>query len=161
EARLALDAGDDVVRQRDPLVGRAQHELARVEDERVALGDLDLLGEVGEVALDVDDRHRVVEEAAEQLVEPQVDRRGLHARLVQRFDGDAAGGELLADGAVRQDHRPTTLVVVLVTGRGVPCPGAGAPAGLRRQRRPWRARAPGGTTAPATAPGSSGTRAPR
>ena len=41
-AALAFQAGDEVVRERDPLERRAEHELARVEDERLCVvGDLD------------------------------------------------------------------------------------------------------------------------
>ena len=39
EAGLALEARHEVVGQRDPLQRRAQHELARVEDERLVAGD--------------------------------------------------------------------------------------------------------------------------
>ena len=60
----------------DAFVGGAQHELAGMEDERVVavLGDLDQLGEVDHVLLDVDDAAGVVAEHAEQVRDAHVDR---------------------------------------------------------------------------------------
>ena len=46
EARLALQPRDQVVGQRHPLDRRAEHELARVQDEGLVAGDLDHLGQV-------------------------------------------------------------------------------------------------------------------
>ncbi len=84
--------------------GGPEHELTGVEDERRVGGHLDQLGEVTEVLLHVDDAARVVEEDEEPRIEGEVDRRRLDAGLVERVDDDAAGGELLADRTVRQDH---------------------------------------------------------
>ena len=71
---------------------------------RVVNVDLDEPGELLEVLLQVDDRHRVVEEHAEVAVEPHVDRRGLDHRVVEGIDLDPAGLDLLADGVVGEDH---------------------------------------------------------
>ena len=81
-----------------------EDELAGVEDEGSLVVDLDEAGELLEVLLHVDDGHRVVEEDAEVAVEAHVDRRRLHERVVGRFEDDAAGGQLLADAPVGQDH---------------------------------------------------------
>ena len=47
QARLALDAGSEVVGEGDRLEGAAEDELARVEDEALGGVDLDEPGEVG------------------------------------------------------------------------------------------------------------------
>ncbi len=47
ERALAVEAGDEVVRQADALERRAEHELAGVQDERAAVVDLDQLGQIG------------------------------------------------------------------------------------------------------------------
>ena len=75
-----------------------------MEDERVAVADLDDLGEVLLRFLRIDVRRRVVAEHAEVPVDPQVDRRRLHVALVERVDDDATGVERLTDGSVGQDH---------------------------------------------------------
>ena len=79
ERALPLEPGDEVVGERDPLQRRAEHELARVEDERAVVADLDELGEVLLRLLRVDERRRVVAEHAEVAVDVQVDRRRLDA----------------------------------------------------------------------------------
>ena len=88
------------VGQGHPLEGRAQDELAGVEDQGLALGDLDQLGQVLEVLLDVDHAHGVVAEQPEVAVHVEVDRRRLDAVLAEGVDDDPARLELLADGAI-------------------------------------------------------------
>ena len=56
ERRLAFEASDEIVRQLDPLERLAEDELARVEDERLVVRDLEQLGQVGLRAADVDVR---------------------------------------------------------------------------------------------------------
>ena len=80
ERRLAVEAGDDVVGDRHHLERGAEHELAGMEDEATVVGDLDELGEVLLRLLRIDEGRRVVAEHAEVAVDPQVDRRRLHAR---------------------------------------------------------------------------------
>ena len=104
ERRLSLEPRHQVVRQRHAFEGGAEHELAGMEDERAAFGDLDQLGEVLLGLLRVDVRRRVVAEDAEQRVDVQVDRGRLDRVVAQRLDHDATGRQLLADGDVRQDH---------------------------------------------------------
>ena len=95
---------DEVVGQRDALEGAAEDELAGVEHEGAVVVDLDETSELLEVLLHIDDRHRVVEEHAEELVQTHVDRCGLDQRGVGRLEDDAAGGQLLTDAPVGQDH---------------------------------------------------------
>ena len=103
---LALDTGDEVVGHTDALGGAAEHELARVEHERIvgAVADGDELGQVLLVLLHVDDCRGVVAEHAEEVADPDVDRGGLDHRVVERFDDDAASADLLAQGSVGEDH---------------------------------------------------------
>ena len=70
----------------------------------VSSRDLDQLGEVDHVLLDVDHAAGVVAEHPEQVGDAHVDRRGLDQRLVERVDHDPTGGELFTKGAVGQDH---------------------------------------------------------
>ena len=72
--RLALEARDEVVGQRDPLERRAEHELARVEDERLVVADLDELGQLLHRLLHVDERVARVAKDAEEAVDPHVHR---------------------------------------------------------------------------------------
>ena len=102
--RLPLDASYEVVRQPDAFERAAEDELTGVEHEGAFVVDLDEPGELLEVLLHVDDGHRVVEEHTEELVQANVDRRGLDQRLVGWVENDAAGGQLLTDAPVGQDH---------------------------------------------------------
>ena len=86
QRRLALEPAGDVVGQRDDLVRRAEHELARVQDERLVAVRLDQAGEVGLLGARVDVRVAVVLEDAEAAVEPHVDARRLDHRLVVGLD---------------------------------------------------------------------------
>ena len=122
ERRLPLEPGDEVVRQRDPLERRAEHELARVEDERPLLVDLDELGQVLLRLLDVDERVARVAEDAEVAVDADVDARRLEQRRVVRVDLDAALVEQALDGSVGKDHAAI-----------LSCPRHGP---LRRRQRP-------------------------
>ena len=110
ERRLALDAGDDVVRQLDPFLGAPEAELAGVDDERLVLVDDHLLGEVARRVAQVDRGHAVVVEHAERVAEAQVDAGRLDHRLVPRVDADPALLDERADRAVGEDggrrHRP-------------------------------------------------------
>jgi hypothetical protein len=105
ERGLALQSGHEVLGQPDPLQGRAQDELPRVQDERLALSHVDQVGEAGHLALHVDQRIPVVVEDPEAPIDVEIDRRGLDAVRVERLDPDPPGVDLLADRAVRQDHR--------------------------------------------------------
>ena len=104
ERALALEPGDEVVGQRDPLQGRAEHELARVEDERLLGVDLDELGQPLHLLLDVDEGVARVAEDAEELVHADVHAGGLQQLLGVRVDADPALVEQAPDGAVREDH---------------------------------------------------------
>src|SRR5437588_2458663 len=104
ERALALQAGHQVVRQLDALERLREDELARVEDERLARGDLEGLGDVLQRLADVDERVADVVEDAEVPVEPDVDARGLDQRGIVRLQHDAAGRDLLPDRRVAEDH---------------------------------------------------------
>ena len=96
---------DEIIRQADALERRAEHELARVEDERLlVVRDLDELGEVLHRLLDVDVRVARVAEDAEKPVDAHVHARGLEEVLGVRIDADASLFEQPADGAVGQNH---------------------------------------------------------
>ena len=101
---LALEPRDEVVGQPDPLERRAEHELARVQDEGPLLVDLDELGQVLLRLLDVDVRVARVVEHAEEAVDADVDARRLEQRLVVRIDPDPALVEQPRDGSVGKDH---------------------------------------------------------
>ena len=83
---------------------RTQYELAGMKDEGIALSDLDRLGEVSLILLDVNDASSVVQEDQERAVEVHVDGGRLDRGLVQRLDHDPAHGEFLTDGTVGEDH---------------------------------------------------------
>src|SRR3954447_7552622 len=106
EARPSFQPRHDVVRELHPLQRPAEHELARVEDERLLVRDREQLGEVGLRLARVDEGVAVVAEDAERAVEVEVDRRRLEIRRVIRVDPHAARLELRSDVAVREDaHR--------------------------------------------------------
>ena len=71
--RLPLEPRHEIVGERDPLQGRAQHEFAGVEDEAAVVTDFDELGEVFLRELRVDERRRVVAEHAEVAVDAEID----------------------------------------------------------------------------------------
>ena len=103
--RLSLQPGDEVVGQPHALERRAEHELAGVEDERLAV-DLDQLGQVLLLLLDVDVRVAGVAEDAEVAVDPHVDARRLEQRRVVRVDLDPALAEQALDRPVGENHGP-------------------------------------------------------
>ncbi len=82
-----------------------------MKDERLLVGDLEHLGQVGLGRADVDERIAVVAEDPEAPIEVEVDRRRLEVARVVRLDADAAGGQLGPDVAVGEDahrvRRPT------------------------------------------------------
>ena len=112
EARLPIQSRGDIGRKPNRLQRRGEHELPRVQDERLALLHLDQLGQVLLRLLRVDVGSGVVAEDAEVAVDPEVDRRRLDPAFQQRVDHDRARLERLADRAVRQDHGgPHTIAV--------------------------------------------------
>src|SRR5262245_66302644 len=98
ERRLSFQPRDEVVRQGDPLEGRAEHELAGVEDERPLTIDLDELRELLLRLLDVDVRVARVVEDAEEAVDADVDARRLEKMRVVGVDADAAVCDSTCDG---------------------------------------------------------------
>jgi hypothetical protein len=71
-----------------------------VEDQGVALGDVDQLGQVLEVLPDVDYPHGVVPEEPEVAVDVEVDRGRLDAAGAQRIDDDPPFLQFFTNGPV-------------------------------------------------------------
>ena len=88
------------VGQAHALQRRSQDELAGVEDERLAVGDLDELGEVLEILPDVDHADGVIAEEPKVAVDVQVDGRRLDALGAERVDDNPFGIDLFTDRPV-------------------------------------------------------------
>jgi len=88
--RLSLQSCHEIVRQPYALERRAEHELARMEDERGVLLDLDELGQVLLLLANVDIGVATVVENSKKAVDPDVHARGLEQRLVVGIDLDPA-----------------------------------------------------------------------
>ncbi len=103
---LPFEPGHEVVGQLHPFEGLAKHELARMQDEGLLVGDRQQLGQVGLRLADIDEGIAVVAEHAELPVQVQVDRRRLEAVGVIRVDAHPTGFHGGADITVREDaHR--------------------------------------------------------
>ena len=83
-----------------------------MQDEPIAVRDLDEIREIGLILLHVDHARGVVEEHAEVVIDVKVDGRGLDAGLVERVDHDPARAELLTDRSVGEDHGPEDTVTL-------------------------------------------------
>jgi hypothetical protein len=104
EAGLSLKTPGYVVRQRNDLIGRGEHELTRVQDERLLHRRLDEAGQVGLLDSGIDVRVAVVLEHPKVLIDPDVDTGRLdHDRIVW-IEHDAARRELGSDVAVGEQH---------------------------------------------------------
>ena len=112
QAALSLEPGDEVVRQLHPFERLAQHELARVEDERLVAGDGQELGQVRLRLPDIDVGVAVVAEDPEAPVKVEVDRAGLEVHRIVGRDPDAPGLQLCPDVAVGQHAHGTTSGVI-------------------------------------------------
>ena len=108
------------------LGGRAEHELAGVQDEGPVVVGLDELGQIRQVLLHVDHGSGVAPEHQEPVVEANVDRARLHHGGVERVDDDAAGLDLGTDGPVTEDHVRTVVGALLPSRRRVDVGGTGA-----------------------------------
>ncbi|OLB64618.1 MAG: hypothetical protein AUI10_10355 [Actinobacteria bacterium 13_2_20CM_2_72_6] len=86
EARLPFQPAGELVAERDDLDGGREHELTRMEDERLAGGDLDHGREIVLLDRRVDVRVQVVVEDPEQAVEPHVDARRLDQGRLERIE---------------------------------------------------------------------------
>jgi hypothetical protein len=122
EARLALEPRHEVVGQPDALQRRAEHELARMENERVLLLDLDELGQLRLLDLDVDERVAVVVKDTEEPVDADVDTRRLQQRVVVRVDFDPPLGEQSGDRRVGEDHCNDSYLEYLLGGVAIVAP---------------------------------------
>jgi hypothetical protein len=108
-----------------------------VEHEHSIVGDLHRLGEI-DGRLDVDHACRVVAKDPEVVGQLDVDRRWLHAALVERLDDDASERELFTEGVVGEDHGST--VPNTLGNSTVACPVVLAPTGPEQTRGPRRPR---------------------
>src|SRR4029453_3571785 len=84
--------------------GRAEDELAGMEDERLVAVHLDQLGQILLGFLDVDERIARIAEDAEVAIDAHVDARRLEERFVVGLDADAPFGQQAPDRAVGEDH---------------------------------------------------------
>ena len=101
---LALQPTREIVRQSDLLVRRPQHELARMQDERVVALGLDLGRQLVLLLPRVDVGVAGVLEDAEEAVQPDVDARGLQHGRVPGVEHQPSGLQLLAQVGVREQH---------------------------------------------------------
>ena len=101
-SRAATSSGRVTTSYVDP-----EHELARVQDERLLAVGLHHPGEVGLVLGRVDVRVPVVLEDTEEAVEPDVDARGLHHVRFEGLEADPLGVDLGEDVAVGEKHTRT------------------------------------------------------
>ena len=89
---------------RDDLERRAEHELPRVQHERLLAVRLDQRGQVVLLQRRVDVGVPGVVEDPEEPVEPDVDARGLHQRRVVGLEPEPPLGDRGLDVAVGQQH---------------------------------------------------------
>jgi len=109
QAALAFEARHQVVRQLHPFQCLAQHELARVEDERLVVRDRQELGQAGLRLADVDVGVPVVAEDAEAPIKVEVDGARLEVDRIVRLDPHAPRLQLRPDVPVGQDaHRASS-----------------------------------------------------
>jgi NAD+ synthase len=101
---LAFQTRGHVIRKRHEFVGGTEHELPRMQDERLIGRGLDEPGEIGLVDSRVDEWILVVVEESEKAVEPHVDARRLDHRRIVGLEPDASGVEFELDIAVREQH---------------------------------------------------------
>ena len=101
---LPFEPRDEVVRQRDALERGAEHELAGMEDERLLVVDLDHLGQVLLLRLDVDEGVAGVPKDPEVAIDADVEARRLHQPRFVRLDADPTLLDEAADAPVGEDH---------------------------------------------------------
>jgi hypothetical protein len=86
------------------LEGAAEDKLTGVQDERLTLDNFEATRQVGLFLCGVNERVLVVVEQAEELVQPNIDARGLNHPKVEWVKLYAARFELCADIAVTEKH---------------------------------------------------------
>lgn len=99
-----LEPASHVVGQRDHLVGRREHELPGMQDERLVAVGLDQPGQLRLLDGGVDVGVAVVLEDAEVAVQPHVDARRLDQPGIVRVEPDPAGLDLGLDVTIREQH---------------------------------------------------------
>src|SRR4030095_3528983 len=107
EAALALQTPGELVAQRDDLECGRKHELARVQHERFAVGDLDLRREVVLLHGRVDVGVQVVVEHPEETIQPHIDAGRLHERRLERLQGQVFRLDLGDQVSIGEQHRHT------------------------------------------------------
>ena len=109
QARLPLETCDEVVGKLHVLQGRAEHELARMQDEGLLLLHLDDLGEVIHRRFHVDERVPSVVERPEEAIDVEIHGAGLHVLVIEGIDADIPSGNGSSDIPVGEDHRGVTI----------------------------------------------------
>ncbi len=107
---LALEPRHQVVGQLDPLERRAEHELAGVQDERLAALDLDELGQPFLLPLHVDVRIPRVPEDPKEAIDAHIQAGRLHQGRVVWVDRDPALVDQAPDCSVGKNHVPDPSV---------------------------------------------------
>ena len=104
QTAFSFKARGEVVAQADDLERRAEHELARVKNERLIPVRLEQLGQIVLRHRRVDVGVAVVGEHPEVAVEPDVDAAGLHHLFVVRREAESAVGKGGFEVTVREQH---------------------------------------------------------
>lgn len=91
QAGLALETGRHVVRKRHLLDGRAQHEFAGMQNERLIALRFDETSQLGLLIGRVDDCVFVVVEQTKIPIKAYVNTRRLDESFVKRFEVDPSG----------------------------------------------------------------------
>src|SRR5690606_32510924 len=94
--------------QGEELERRGEHELARMQHERIVFVVLfHQRGQLVLAQLRIDVGVPAVVEHAEETVEPHIDTRRLHHRRIERVHSESPGLERLTKLTVTQQHHPT------------------------------------------------------
>ncbi len=135
QARLALQPAGELIAERDHLQRGGEHELTRVQHERLAVRHLDQRGQVVLLLGRVDVGVEVVVEDPEKPVQAHVDAGRLHQGGLEGLQRECARLDLGHEVAVGEQH-PTTIATCWFgapTGRAPVhqvLPGGAAPAGV-------------------------------
>src|SRR5919198_4140443 len=120
ERALPLEAGHQVVRERDALERLTEDKLPGMQDEGRVASDLDELGELLHRLPYVDVGIARVVEDPEAAVHPHVHARWLDEGGVEGVDHDPPRFDLSADRAVAEYHGPAIVATELANRAQVP-----------------------------------------
>ena len=104
EGALPFESRDEIVREPDAFQRGAQNELARMEDERRSVLDLDELGQVLLRLANIDIGVAGVVENPEIAIDADVHARRLEQGIVVGIDLDAAFLQATRDRPIGEDH---------------------------------------------------------